>query len=731
VSKLLTSPPLLADPVRRLAEGDPLAALHAQTTLLRTAPAHSTDLLHLAEDGDRLGRALALRPLAASRHPIASAVLERAARSDDPLLARQAVWALALLPPSDGGVDAVVAAVADGGLTAMHGRVTLERWSRHEPARVDPLLARRARREPDPSARARLVETCGLLGGPQGERAAMDAIGRDESEPVRAAAARGLATGPAGGDTRVLLQAATDGSPELRLACARALLSSPAPGARATAVSLARAVTGSESPSDRLLGAIVEPVPSVETARAGLRIAQVFVQGRLDGDLANVGAGDAGGLATLLVHLTRALAREPRVASVTTYARAVAERSTGWRHVERVEPLAPGARIERVHAGPPGALGAPALWEYRHELEHALDVAFASGVDVAHLRFADAGALAALRVCRRRRIPVVFTLAPDPHAVLADAIERGELTREAFAAAELQEHYLLRAHVVEEATAASSALALLPRHGNELGRLLGPAFARVPRSRQYVVPEGISLDTVDRAAARSSRPRAAVVELAGRIEALGAGRHGLPLLLSVGRFHRVKGLDRLVQAWAADDELHASLNLVLVGGELERPSEEERRVLGQIDVLRRSWSRMDDGLVLLGHRPNSDVAELLLAARTGDGGTIGPGGVYACASAKEEFGIALLEALAAGLVVVAPRAGGPATYVEHGRTGFLVDTSSVGAIAEGIRYALAAGTDETRAAHAARLVRSRYTVEAMARGLAAVYATTAGDARAA
>ena len=62
---------------------------------------------------------------------------------------------------------------------------------------------------------------------------------------------------------------------------------------------------------------------------------------------------------------------------------------------------------------------------------------------------------------------------------------------------------------------------------------------------------------------------------------------------------------------------------------------------------------------------------------------IAPGGVYVCGSLKEEFGLALIEALAAGLVVVGPDGGGPATYIEDGVTGFLVDTRSPRAVGGG------------------------------------------------
>ena len=69
----------------------------------------------------------------------------------------------------------------------------------------------------------------------------------------------------------------------------------------------------------------------------------------------------------------------------------------------------------------------------------------------------------------------------------------------------------------------------------------------------------------------------------------------------------------------------------------------------------------------------------------------GPRGIYACASIKEEFGIALLEAMACGLYVVAPAGGGPATYVEDGVTGRLTATWDVVALRSAVSAALDRG----------------------------------------
>ena len=112
---------------------------------------------------------------------------------------------------------------------------------------------------------------------------------------------------------------------------------------------------------------------------------------------------------------------------------------------------------------------------------------------------------------------------------------------------------------------------------------------------------------------------------------------------------------------------------------------------------------------------------MLRIASSGLGSLVAPNGVYACASQKEEFGVALLEAMATGLSVVAPNAGGPATFVEEGLTGSLADTSSVENVREALRRAVVARADEPRARRTANLVRSRYTIEAMAASLAGLY----------
>ncbi len=325
-------------------------------------------------------------------------------------------------------------------------------------------------------------------------------------------------------------------------------------------------------------GPAAPPAPLEPRPRGGrgLRIVQVFMQGFLDAGLNRAGAGDGGGLATLLVHLSASLAARPEVEHVTTLTRAFS--ADGYSAA--TERVADGARIERIAFGGDGYLATGDMWSHRRELERELEVVLRRlAPDAVHLRFADVATLAAERVCSRLGLPVYFTLAPDPHALIRRREESGALDRASIVAADRVEHLLFRARLVERLRDRARGLALLPRAGGhdvleDLVRLPADGGGR----RIRTVAEGISMASVD-AAALAGAGTAAAADLAARVRALGEARRGLPLILSVGRLHRVKGFTTLLEAWAGAAELRGAFNLVIVGGDLEHPTAEERTVL--------------------------------------------------------------------------------------------------------------------------------------------------------
>ncbi|MGA8047983.1 MAG: glycosyltransferase [Dermatophilaceae bacterium] len=489
-----------------------------------------------------------------------------------------------------------------------------------------------------------------------------------------------------------------------------------------------------------LIPAAEEPLRSGGRGR-GLTVAQLYLHGEIDGSLSNAGRGDTGGIATLLVRLGDALLKEPGIERVLTLSREAQADDSPQTGSDDAVPgetaTGPGHHylgIPVPRPAPPASrswtLRTPALEGLRRQLRAA------GRVDVLHLRMADVGSWAGAQVARELGIPVVLTLAPDPHALLAAREAAGTLTRETFAEADLAEHLVFRIRLLRDLRDQAAALVTFPRP--QLERDLRRLLHLDPGHDVHVVPEGIDVEALDEAdrhvaaALEGGRPshtvEQALDDLDALLQTLPPHRRGLPLVLSVGRLHPVKGMATLARAWAENPALSSRCNLVIVGGDLRRPTSDEAGQLDLLDEVVPCDTGPDCGLLLAGHRTNPTVAAWLSAVRRGRPGLSAPNGVYACASLKEEFGIALCEALGSGLVVVAPNDGGPPTYIEDGVTGLLVDTADPvalgGAVAAALDLASEPDTD-ARAAHARRVVLDRFSITTMAQALAPVYADVA------
>jgi glycosyltransferase involved in cell wall biosynthesis len=97
-------------------------------------------------------------------------------------------------------------------------------------------------------------------------------------------------------------------------------------------------------------------------------------------------------------------------------------------------------------------------------------------------------------------------------------------------------------------------------------------------------------------------------------------------------------------------------------------------------------------------------------------------------SVAESFGIAIIEAMAAGVPVVAVRAQGPNEIIEAGRTGLLVDSGAPESIAEGAASLIEDSDLRARFSAAARdRVRTRFSAAGMVDKLTAELEALAGE----
>ena len=647
----------------------------------------------------------------ASVHALAEMHDEEALRrlvdllSDDRAFIREhAAWALGQSLPRPEAVGRLIGLITAGGFTAMLAQHTIEKWSGAAGEALAIALEAALLGVTETSSRATLVETLGLIRQPIATRrlreVSLDAAEADEVREA-AIAALGQRRDASGLDEELGTLVAGEG----RLAAA----------ARLALIDL-------------------DPAPAQHREGRGLTVAQLFLHADIEPSLSAAGAGDNGGIATLLVRLGDALtaAETSPVSRVLTLSRGPLQKSA--EDLLRVAGTAKGHVYGHIPLAAHPVASASA-WRYRVTARRGIRrvLRAAGGVDVVHLRMADVGSLAAADVARELGIPTVFTVAPDPHSVIRSLEEAGTLTREGFGETDLLEHFWFRARLVQTLAASASHTVFFPRPDlvEEMRELVG--IDMTARSERHtVVAEGVDLQVIDQAVAEArdaaeAAPAAAggaFAELAGLLAKLPDDRRGLPLLVTVGRLHRVKGVATLAGAWAGSS-LSARANLLVIGGDLDDPSRDEQEQIDLISAVVPPDEQARRGLILAGHRANDVAARWIAAARFGLPGLASGGGAYVCASLKEEFGLAVLEAMATGLVVVAPDGGGPATYVDDGDTGFLTATWDPHRLVEAVSAALdrAAHDDPDRPRRARDVVAARFTIQGMAATLAPIYAS--------
>ncbi|HEV7949740.1 MAG TPA: glycosyltransferase [Glaciihabitans sp.] len=684
----------------------------------RNAGSRTVRVLAGVLDGDdQIVAIAAVHALAQVFDEEADDVLTALLSSDRGYLREHAAWAFGARLPRYDTIARLIGSVVDGSFSGMLAQRTLQQWSSSAQDHVAVALESALIGVTEPAARYRVVETLGVVKG-RIATAALRRIAADTTEhtSVRVAAVAGL--GDRAGESAVV-----------------------------SLVSTLAADPGYLGDVARL--ALVD-LTARDADRApwqqGLTVAQMFLHADIDPELTRAGSGDNGGIATLLVRLGDALTAEPLTAAALI---AGSGASAGHPGVQRVITLSrgsaalaldslsqAGSTVEgHAYAAVPllsEPLASSAAWPLRVAAERGIRrVLRAAGtVDVLHLRMADVGSLAAANVARDLGIPVVFTVAPDPHAVINSLELSGTLTRTNFGDLDQAEHWWFRARLVQRLASDAAHTVLFPRPNlqQDIKDLVGIDITAHPE-RHSIVPEGIDLVVVDRAVAEASvagegAPLSApLVQLQELLATLPEERRSLPLLLSVGRMHRVKGMATIVEAWATGP-LASRANLLIVGGNLREPSADEREQIDLNNGLIPESERAAAGLLLPGHQPNDTVARWVAAARFGLPGFAAAGGVYVCGSLKEEFGIALLEAMAAGLMVVAPAGGGPATYVHHAHTGYLTRTSDPLLLGQAMEMALnhvAEETDNLRVLDSRDTVAKDFTIQAMARALTTVY----------
>ncbi len=330
------------------------------------------------------------------------------------------------------------------------------------------------------------------------------------------------------------------------------------------------------------------------------------------------------------------------------------------------------------------------------------------------------GGLAAVLLQAETGIPFTFTA----HSLGAQKLDKLGADRSNLA--DLEDRYHFATRLVGERLAmnhsgvniTSTRQERLEQYGH---RAYAGAVAVDDDTRFAVVPPGVNLAVFGsdaRAATEGDTRRTVDDRLARDLE---PGRLDLPVVVASSRLDPKKNHLTIVEAFATDEMLRRTANLVILTGSLDDPLHSDHGISeGELAVLRPIRDLIDaaglEGSVAAFALPGQErlaAAYRYLAER---------GSVFCLTALYEPFGLAPLEAAAAGLPLAVTRNGGPSeSLVEEGvEYGVLVDPADPASVAAGLLRALGPEWDGL-AARGRQRVLDRYTWDRTAGGyLAAI-----------
>lgn len=391
-------------------------------------------------------------------------------------------------------------------------------------------------------------------------------------------------------------------------------------------------------------------------------------------------------------------------------------------------PGAPNVRIIRITAGDDDRfLRKEDLWPFlgRDWVPGIIDWYLSEGSmpDAFTGHYGDGG-LSAVLLRSRTGVPFTFTA----HSLGAQKMDK--MGADQSGLAELDAHYHFSTRLIGERLAMShSGVNITSTHQERFEqyghRAYRDAIDVSDDTRFMVVPPGVNLAIFgsEATAPDELQTRRTVDERLARD--LDADRAGLPVVVASSRLDPKKNHLSIVEAFATDEALRASANLVVLTGSLDDPLRSDDGVsAGELEVLMPIRALISsaglEGSVAAFALPGQErlaAAYRYLAERRS---------VFCLTALYEPFGLAPLEAAAAGLPLVVTRNGGPSESLVEGDTeyGVLVDPADAASVAAGLNRAL--GPEwHTLAAAGRQRVLDRYTWDRTAEGYLAAIARAA------
>ncbi len=378
-------------------------------------------------------------------------------------------------------------------------------------------------------------------------------------------------------------------------------------------------------------------------------------------------------------------------------------------------PDAPNVRIVRLPAGPDEFLRKELLWPHlvRDWVPNVRDLYKDEGdlPDAFTTHYSDGGVCGAL-IEDETGVPFTFT----GHSLGAQKMDKLDVTPENLE--EMDDHFHFARRIVAERLSMNrSAVNVTSTEQERFEQYSHRAYrgaSDVQDDRRFeVIPPGVNLDIFG-ADARSANEEATREHVRARLARdIDEGRRSLSAIVASSRLDHKKNHVGLVRAFARSDLLRERANLVFITGALDDPLRDdgeagpgEREVLAeirQVVAANALWGAVS-AFGLQG-QPALAACYRFFAEQ---------GSVFALTAHYEPFGLAPLEAAAAGLPVIVTQNGGPSESLREGSTeyGVLVDPADPGDIARGLeRVLIDEGAWRAFAQRGQQRVLDRYTWE--------------------
>src|SRR5918997_1352801 len=322
-------------------------------------------------------------------------------------------------------------------------------------------------------------------------------------------------------------------------------------------------------------------------------------------------------------------------------------------------PDAPNVRILRIPCGPDGFLPKEELWPYLGtEFVPAL-ISFyeheGSMPDAVTSHYGDGGLCAALFE-ERTGVPFSFTA----HSLGAQKMDKMGVRRRDVA--EVDGRYNFSKRLVAERLAMNRSGVNVTSTDQErfvqyTHNAYRGAVDPTDAARFAAVPPGVAMHIFDRSSRTDDEEAVREHVTSSLTRDLSPDRIDLPCVVASSRLDPKKNHLSLVEAFASSPTLRASANLVILTGNMENPlgdyrdaDDGERAVLdGIMGTIDRARMRgMVSMFAVRGQRRLAAAYRFLAERRS----------VFALTANYEPFGLAPLEAMAAGLPAVVPQKGG-------------------------------------------------------------------------